>query len=67
MQASDEQDGNKGLLKAELESIFGKPKPIVVGSHQLKELESYAFLVFSNLLHAAITQQCTMWCLPLIC
>ncbi|XP_022801457.1 uncharacterized protein LOC111339132 [Stylophora pistillata] len=27
--ASDEQDGNKGLLKAELESIFGKPKPIV--------------------------------------
>ncbi|KAJ7370966.1 hypothetical protein OS493_028579 [Desmophyllum pertusum] len=24
--ASDEQDGNKGLLKAELENIFGKPK-----------------------------------------
>ena len=30
MKASDEQDGNKGLLKAELENIFGKPKQKVV-------------------------------------
>lgn len=30
MKASDEKGGNKGLLKAELEGIFGKPKPNVV-------------------------------------
>jgi len=30
MKASDEKDGKKGLLKAELEGIFGKPKPNVV-------------------------------------
>ena len=35
MQASDEQDGNKGLLKAELENIFGKPKPKEAGSHRV--------------------------------
>jgi len=29
MKASDEKDGKKGLLKAELEGIFGKPKPNV--------------------------------------
>ena len=35
MQASDEQDGNKGPLKAEMENIFVKPKPKVVGSHRV--------------------------------
>ena len=30
MKASDEKGGNKGLVKAELEEIFGKPKPNVV-------------------------------------
>ena len=30
MKASDEKGGNKGLVKAELEGIFGKPKPNVV-------------------------------------
>ncbi|RMX42433.1 hypothetical protein pdam_00021730, partial [Pocillopora damicornis] len=35
MQASDEQDGSKGLLKAELENIFGKPKPKEAGSHRV--------------------------------
>lgn len=30
MKASDEKGDNKGLLKAELEGIFGKPKPNVV-------------------------------------
>ena len=30
IKASDEKDGEKGLLKAELEGIFGKPKPNVV-------------------------------------
>ena len=34
MQASDEQGGNRGLLKAELENVFGKPQPKVAGSHQ---------------------------------
>jgi len=29
MKASDEKDGKKGLLNAELEGIFGKPKPNV--------------------------------------
>ena len=35
MQASDEQVGNRGLLKAELENIFGKPKPKEGGSHRV--------------------------------
>ena len=35
MQASDEQDGSKGLLKAELENIFGKPKPKETGSYRV--------------------------------
>ena len=34
MQASDEQGGNRGLLKAELENVFGKPQPKVAGSHR---------------------------------
>ena len=34
MQASDEQGGNRGLLKAELKNVFGKPQPKVAGSHQ---------------------------------
>ena len=34
MQASDEQGGNRGLLKAELENVFGKPQLKVAGSHQ---------------------------------
>ena len=34
MQASDEQGGNRDLLKAELENVFGKPQPKVAGSHQ---------------------------------
>ena len=34
MQASDEQGGNRGLLKAELENVFGKPQPKVADSHQ---------------------------------
>ncbi|CAH3165448.1 unnamed protein product [Pocillopora meandrina] len=38
--ASDEQDGNKGLLKAELENIFGKPKPKEAGSHRVKRRHS---------------------------
>ena len=34
MQASDEQGGNRGLLKAELENVFGKPQPKVAGSRR---------------------------------
>ena len=34
MQESDEQSGNRGLLKAELENVFGKPQPKVAGSHR---------------------------------
>ena len=35
MQTSDEQGGNRGLLKPELENIFGKPEPKMAGSHRV--------------------------------
>lgn len=35
MQASNEPDSKKGLLKAELESIFEKPLPKVAGSYRV--------------------------------
>ncbi|KAL9955533.1 hypothetical protein ACROYT_G036869 [Oculina patagonica] len=40
--ASDEQDGKKSLLKAELENMFGKPKPKVKRRHSSEDMaESY--------------------------